>query len=379
VSNPGDPSRWRRFTPRIADPFANSSQFLAFAPDGRTLLVGAGADLQLYDVATLKEIVPTDGHHCALEYVAFSADGKRLLTSGAKDNFNPQEVATWDVLTWQRLQLSSTRPPQWPNIRVASSDHSYYVGNQGNDRFNLYNMADGKLLGRFQVPGKQSSSVVGFFSPDSRFYVQSDFGPPTFEPGDTRLYTVPSCKLLCRLTSLPYLALYRPDMFPLAFSADEELVALSDWQDGLIHVVETSSGKVRQRLGPGLERKRVGEYFDFQPGTLAFSPDGKLLAAWSPDQPVVRIWDLATGKERLQLPPDGDKHLRMTLAWSSDGRTLAVGDQRIQLWEVAAAKIRHEFTGHEGEIRSLAFSPDGRLLASGSADTTVLIWDVWGR
>ena len=117
--------------------------------------------------------------------------------------------------------------------------------------------------------------------------------------------------------------------------------------------------------------------------TLAFSPDGKLLASWNMLENVVRVWDLAKGKEwrRLILEQGDDRfsERRIQLAWSPDGRTLAVGDRNIQLWEVATLKVRREFTGHEGQIRALAFSPDGRLLGSGSADTTVLIWDVWGR
>ena len=51
---------------------------------------------------------------------------------------------------------------------------------------------------------------------------------------------------------------------------------------------------------------------------------------------------------------------------------------KIQLWEMATQRVRRELAGHEGQVRSLAFSPDGQWLASGSADTTVLVWDVWG-
>jgi WD40 repeat protein len=352
-----------------------STRSLTFSPDGKTLLVGAGADLQSYDVATLKEVTPWVGHRGWIDHVAFSSDGQRLFSGSRQFNFNPEEVATWDTATWKQLQWSSQRAPLWPNIGISSPEHTYYLGKDGDDRFPLYDQGSGKLVGRFIVPSRQKFGA-GFFSPGSKFYVLP--GKDELNKDATRLFGVPSCKLLCQLPALPFFDSIESSR-PIAFSADDRLVAMFGREDGLIHVFETATGKLSKRLGRPLEvnPQRPGRRFNFS--SLAFSPDGKLLASWNVVEPVVRIWDVATAKERRWLPPDNERHNQMHLAWSPDGRMLAVGDHKIQLWEVAAGKIRREFTGHESAIRCLAFSPDGRLLASGSMDTTVLIWDVWER
>ena len=54
-------------------------------------------------------------------------------------------------------------------------------------------------------------------------------------------------------------------------------------------------------------------------------------------------------------------------------------DGIVQLWEIVTGKERRAFHGHRGPIEALAFSPDGKTLASGSADTTILLWDVTGE
>jgi hypothetical protein len=82
---------------------------------------------------------------------------------------------------------------------------------------------------------------------------------------------------------------------------------------------------------------------------------------------IVRRWS-DSGK-----PSNGYEEL----AFSGDGRLLASADgQLVHLWEVATGKELRTFTGHRGEIRSLAFSQDGKRLASGSNDSTVLVWDL---
>ena len=150
----------------------------------------------------------------------------------------------------------------------------------------------------------------------------------------------------------------------VAFSPDGKLLATGD-ADGDAHLWQVKDGK---RLFTCSGHKSWVR-------SVAFSPDGKKLASGSEDK-TVKLWDVETGKCLKTL----EEHTSWiwSVAFSPNGQILASGseDKTVKLWDVQTGEWLKTLEGHKKWVRSVVFSPNGQILASGSEDKTVKLWDV---
>ncbi|MFH0902698.1 MAG: hypothetical protein V2A73_18865, partial [Pseudomonadota bacterium] len=152
-------------------------------------------------------------------------------------------------------------------------------------------------------------------------------------------------------------------VYAVAFSPDGATVAATAI-DRLVYLFDTETQQVRFLRGPDGHASV----------SLAFAPDGKQLAvgAWSG---AIVLWNLEEGTTRLLV---GHSSLVYGLAFSVDGRLLASGseDRTVRVWDTATARSIRDMAGHASRVWCVAFSPDGLLLAAGMSGGPVRVWSV---
>jgi RNA polymerase sigma factor (sigma-70 family) len=321
---------------------------LAFSSDGKILATSGNSVVRLWEVASGKEILPTgEGHQGEVEALAFRADGKTLVTFGSDHT-----IRDWDAATGKEIRRFSVSGR-------ADGDGSFAVEGRAlalcvDKEVRLHDAATGKELHRFVYPAFVRHAAL---TPDGTTLAVFTGD----EDKTVRLVDVGTGK---ERWAQPY-----PQFIQvMAFSPDGAVLAVGlvcDQQtlrEGSARLLDTATGRELHRL-----------HLSDNATNFAFTPDGKTLA--TPDMgDVLRLWEVASGKERAQLPVP----FRSEMAFSPDGRVLVLSDREgtLHLCRTATGQELQRLRGHRSELTCLAFAADAKKLASGSWDTTALVWDV---
>jgi WD40 repeat protein len=349
----------------------------AFTKGGRLLAYGSTGDaVMVWDVRAEKSLTPADGHLAAITAVGFTPDGKGVVGAswdGLVTFHDPDGKETRRVqLRADGMVISGPGTYRMGTPRL-SPDCKYALASPGSG-LSLFELGKGREVCTFTT-GFSPFGTGACFSADGGRVATAAQDPRT-RAQVLRLFDVGSGQELRKFDGLAV----QPQGSALAAAAKvvvaASFISQPTGQVGELRAWDAATGKSLWRT----EGARVG----FQP-SLAFSPDGRLVAAVDPTG-TVTLYDAADGRESRRLtPPPGTSNVSAPV-FSPDGRLLAVGayeistrKARVRVYEVASASLRHEFTGHEGIVTAVAFSPDGKRLASGGHDTTILLWDLTGR
>jgi WD40 repeat protein len=358
---------------------------VAFAPDGKTLASVRGATVRLWDPATGKEkALELEGHQAGITALAVTPDGKLAVSGG-------ENIRLWEPATGKQVRTIASA-----GSCLALSPDGKTLASAGRDRLiHLWDVAGGEEKG--QLKGHKHPVKGLAFSPDGKRLASGD------AQATIRIWDVANAKEL-HVIDLKSGA----ETLSFAFSPDGKMLACAGaWNDSSFLPKKgqtlTVNGKEIKFDGviniQGVEMTRKEGYFvllwDTVTGkevrrcggledkirSVAFSPDGKKLAAASRDGRVC-LWDAATGKELLFIPAhpghtDAGSGPSPGVAFSPDGKTLATvsTDRTVRLWDPGTARELGQFRAEAG-LNTLAFTADGRNLLTGGADTTVLVWDL---
>ncbi len=327
---------------RSSDDAITPIDFLSFSPDGRLLATGSTTHwvLRIWDVTARKTIRRLEGG--PLRALQFSPDGGRLASAAWTD---PQ-VRIWEIAGGKELRrIPSKESDNRFNLAVWSGDGKVlatWTWDQNERHIRLWNTDRSKQLRELDADGNNIESIA--FSPDSKTLAALRMKKRGVTgPAHILLWQVDTGRLLrtLELPANPSPYLISNSSTRLAFSPDgRTLTAGGQRTEASIYVWELASGRLRLTLKHGEDV-----------ACLAFSPDGTLLAAAN-NYNAYR--NFAPGPESLGLKTP---------------------QPHVHLWDLIAGKEIQVLKGHQGPISALAFSPDGKLLATGSYDTTVLLWD----
>ncbi len=381
-------------------------QSMAFSPDGRRLVTGAGAPV-LWDVVTGRRLREYAVHTGVILGTEFSPDGTVIASCGSDGTirlWNPESGRLLAALHGHTSRITSIAySPGGDTLASASDDGTARLWDTDIKRLrkaarerNGYEILSAGIEGvrgvTFSPDGRliaeARSRTIRFWSPATKTQVGrplvEESGPRPGQvllprglafsadgkrlasgstDGTVRLWDVPDCKEIS-----PPLIGHQFGVSHVGFAAHGILVSGNGGAAGGV--------PASIRLWNLASHKGLGKLTGdpMTPlGSLAISPDGTTVATGSPDQKIV-LWDVA-GRQRVATL-EGTANAA-SLAFSPDNKLIAAGqrDGVVFLWDRASGRLLRRLDGHAGPVLALAFSPDSKTLASGGMDGTIRLWN----
>jgi WD40 repeat protein len=357
---------------------------VAFSPDGKQVLTGGTDDTAiLWDAATATVLRRFEGHTGYVKTVSFSPDGKSILTGS-----NDATAILWNAATGAKL-----REFRGGDGSVALSPDGGLVLTDSLDKAaTLWDGATGKVVRSFEgdsvarrrrLEAAENQSPFVWWRTAPR---QSAVEAVAFSADGTRVLTGEAGEQAILWHALTGQQLrtfegHRARITSVAFSPDGKTILTGSWDSTAILWDADTGAKLRtigvhaRGINSMTGRAGLGLSPDYHYVTsVAFSPDGKSVLTGSCDGTAV-LTNLATRKE---LTFRGPNDWVTSVAFSPDGKSVLTGwrEGGAILWDATTAKQLRTFEGKQREATAIAFSHDERLLATGYEDGTAIAWDL---